>query len=80
MINLVIEIILVVLLIGCIYLDWKYPCDKTVKFIVSIVVIIKIILIAYEFKRKGEKKGEQECKALLTSTNHNLSNRSEIFV
>ncbi len=60
--TLIIEIVLILLLIGCIYLDYKYPCDKQVKFIVSAVVLVKVVLIAYEFKKKGEKKGEQMCE------------------
>jgi len=60
--TLIIDIILVLLLIGSIYLEINYPCDKTVKFILMIVVIIKIILIAIEFKKKGEEQEAKKCK------------------
>jgi len=57
-----IEIFLLCLLIGAMYLEFKYPCNHLVKLLLTIVVLIKIVLIAYIYKHKGEQEGEKKEK------------------
>lgn len=65
----IIELILLGLIIVVIIIDYKFPCDRRIKVILSIVVAIKIILIAYLFKRKGEEQETRQCQIELNKPN-----------
>jgi hypothetical protein len=59
------DFIVLFLVIFCIGLDLAFPCNKWVKVILTVVVILKIIIIARYSKKKGEKEGEEKEKKLL---------------
>lgn len=60
---LVAEIIVLSLVLIALWLDLKFPCDSRIKILLLVVVFIKIILIIYISRQKGEEKGYAECEA-----------------
>jgi hypothetical protein len=59
---LITELVLLALLLISLYLEFKYPCDKRVRILISIVVLVKVILIAHLMRQRGEKQGEEIAK------------------
>jgi hypothetical protein len=60
---LITEILVLALVLGALWLDFKFPCDSRIKILLLIVVGIKIVLIIYLSRQEGEKKGYAECEA-----------------
>jgi hypothetical protein len=56
------EILVLALVIVALFLDFRFPCDSRVKILLALVVFVKIVLIVYISRRKGEQKGYAKCE------------------
>jgi hypothetical protein len=57
------EIVVLMLVLMALWLDLKFPCDSRIKILLLVVVFIKIVLIIYISRQKGEEKGYAKCEA-----------------
>ena len=64
---LVTEIAVLVLVAVALFLDLRFPCDGRVRLILALVVLIKIGLVFYIARRKGEQKGYAQCERQMGS-------------